>query len=69
MKEKWLINVIEEPDMINATLDIGRSLRQIIIGVSLFLAFHAIRKRQKYVKFRAPNQDLFHAQDFWYQGW
>ena len=41
---KWLINVSEEPDMINATLDIGRSLRQIIIGVSLFLVFQAIRK-------------------------
>ena len=34
----------EESDMINATLEIGRSLRQIIIGVSLFLAFQAIRK-------------------------
>ena len=39
-----LINKSEEPDMINATLDIGRSLRQIIIGVSLFLAFQAIKK-------------------------
>ena len=44
-EEKWLINVSEEPHMMNATLDIGRSLRQIIIGVSLFLAFQAIRKR------------------------
>ena len=26
------------PDMINTTLDNGRSLRQLIIGVSLFLA-------------------------------
>ena len=43
-EEKWLINVSEEPDMINATLDIERSLRQIITGVSLFLAFQAIRK-------------------------
>ena len=43
-EEKWLINNSKEPDMINATLDIGRSLRQIIIGVSLFLAFQAIRK-------------------------
>ena len=39
MRKKWLINVNEEPNMINATLDIGRSLRQIIIDVSLFLAF------------------------------
>ena len=44
MKEEWFINVSEEPDMINATLDNGRSLRQLIIGVSLFLAFQAIRK-------------------------
>ena len=28
MRGKWLINVTEEPDMINATLDVGRSLRQ-----------------------------------------
>ena len=38
------INVSEEPDMINSTLDNGRSLRQRIFGVSLFLAFQAIRK-------------------------
>ena len=34
----------EEPDMINATFDIGRSFGQIIIGVSLSLAFQAITK-------------------------
>ena len=34
----------EEPDMINITLDNGRSLRQLIIGVNFFLAFQAIRK-------------------------
>ena len=46
----------------NATLDIGRSLRQIIIGVSLFLEFLAIRKSEKYGKIRlVPKQDLFHA--------
>ena len=39
-----LINVSEELDMIKATLDIGRSLRQFINAVSLFLAFQAIRK-------------------------
>ena len=38
------INMSEEPDMINTTLDNGRSLRQLFIGVSLFLAFQAIRK-------------------------
>ena len=43
MRKKWLINLSEEPGMINATLDTGRSLRQIIIGVSLFRAFQAIR--------------------------
>ena len=52
----------EKPDIINTTLDNGRSLRQLIIGVSLFLALQAIRKSKKYVKFRLiPNQDLFHA--------
>ena len=61
-EEKLLVNVSEEPDMINTTLDIGRSLRQLIIGVSFFLAFQAIRKSLKYVKFRlTTNQDLFHA--------
>ena len=43
-EEKWLINVCEEPDMINTTLDNGKSLRQLIIDVSLFLAFQDIRK-------------------------
>ena len=48
--------------MINTTLDNGRSLRQLIVGVSLFLAFQAIRKSLKYVKFRSTtNQDLFQA--------
>ena len=42
MREKWLINVSEEPDMINTTLDNRKSLRQLITGVSLFLAFQAI---------------------------
>ena len=49
----------EEPDMINTTLDNGRSLRQLIIGVSFFLAFQVIKKSLKYVKFRlTTNQDL-----------
>ena len=43
-EEKWLINVSEAQDMINTTLDNGRSLRQFIIGVSFFLAFQGIRK-------------------------
>ena len=52
----------EEPDMINTTLDNRRSIRQLIIGVSLFLSFQAINKILKYVKFRlTTNQDLFHA--------
>ena len=47
---------------INTTLDNGRSLRQLIIGVSFFLAFQAVRKSLKYVKFRlTTNQDLFQA--------
>ena len=44
MRKRWLINVSEEPDLINPTLDNGRSLRQLIIGVSLFLAIQAVRK-------------------------
>ena len=44
MRKNLLINVSEEPDMINTTLDNGRSLRQLIIGISLFLGFQAIRK-------------------------
>ena len=52
----------EEPDMVNTTLDNGRSLRQLIIGVSLLLAFQPIRKSLKYVKFRlTANQDLLQA--------
>ena len=52
----------EELDMINTTHDNGRSLRQLVIGVSFFLAFQAIRKSIKYVKFRlTTNQDLFQA--------
>ena len=62
MRKNWLINVSEEPDMTNTTLDNERSSRQIIIGVSFFFAFQAIRKSYKYVKFRLTrNQDLFHA--------
>ena len=44
LRKKWLINVSEEPDTINTTFDNGRSLRQFIIGLSLFLAFLAFRK-------------------------
>ena len=44
MRKKWLISVSKEPDMINITLDNGSSLRQLIIGVNLFLAFQAIKK-------------------------
>ena len=52
----------EKPDMINTTLDKGKSLRQLIIGVSLFFSFQAVRKIQKFVKFRlTTNQDLFYA--------
>ena len=48
--------------MINTTFDNGRSLRQLIIGVSLFLAFQAIRKSLKYVKFRLTTiQNLLQA--------
>ena len=61
-EEKWFINVSEKPYMISSTLDNAKSLRQFIIGVSLFLAFEAIMKSLKYVKIRlTTNQDLFHA--------
>ena len=51
-----------EPDMINTKLDNGRTLRQLIIVVSFFLAFQDIRKSLKYVKFRlTTNQNLFQA--------
>ena len=49
-RKKWLINVSEEPDMINTTLYIRRSLSQLIIGVSLFLAFPAVRKVKNMLK-------------------
>ena len=62
MRKKWLVNVSEESEMIKITLDNRRSSRQLIIGVSFFLAFQAIRKSLKYVKFRSTtNQDLFQA--------
>ena len=52
----------KEPEMINTTLDNGKSLKQLIVGVSLFLAFQAIKESQKYIKFRlTTNQDLFQA--------
>ena len=52
----------EELDMINTTLDDGRSFRQLIIGVRSFLAFQAIRKSLKYVKLRLTTyQDLLQA--------
>ena len=54
--------VSQEPDLINTRLDNGRSFRQRIIGVSLFLAFQPVRKSKNYAKFRLiPNQDLLHA--------
>ena len=49
----------EEPNMINTTLNNGRSLRQLIIGVSLFLAFQAIRKSLEYVKIQTNNKSRF----------
>ena len=48
--------------MINITLDNGRSSRQLIIDVSVVLAFQAIMKSLKYVEFRlTTNRDLFQA--------
>ena len=43
-EENSLSNVSEDPDVRNATLDTGRSLKQILIGLSLFLVFLTNRK-------------------------
>ena len=62
MRKNGLSMLSEEPDIINTTLNYGRSLRQLITGVSFFLALQAIGKSSKYVKFRlTTNQDLFQA--------
>ena len=50
----------EEPDMINTTPDNGRSLKQLIISVSLFPAFQTIRKSVKF-RLQINDKDLFHA--------
>ena len=38
-ERKWFINLSEEPDMINATLDNRRRLKKFIFGVKLFHVF------------------------------
>ena len=42
--QKWLINVSEEPDMINVTLDNERSSNKFLFGIRLLLVLQAIRK-------------------------
>ena len=55
MSQKWLINVTEESDMINATLDNERGLK------NFFLRFKLLENNLKYVKFKLLSyQDLFH---------
>ena len=44
MRKKWLIIVGEDPKMRNAMLDTRRSMKQILLGVSLFVVFLANRK-------------------------
>ena len=62
MRKKWLIDMSEEPDMMNTTLANGRSLGQLIIGVIVFLAFQDNRKSLKYVNSDStPNEDWFNA--------
>ena len=62
MSKKWLINVTEESDMINATLDNGRGLKKNLFGVSFFLRFKLLENNLKYVKFKLLSyQDLFHT--------
>ena len=52
MTKKWLIIASQEPEMIKNTIDNGMSLRQLIIGIGVFLAFQAIRKGLKNAKFK-----------------
>ena len=60
MSKKWLINVSEDLDIKNATLDNGRSLNNFVFSVGLFLLFPPIRQSQKYIKFKLKqNQDCF----------
>ena len=63
MSRKWLINLSEELDAINAALDNGKNgLKKVLFSVSFFHVFQTIRETLKYVKFKLiPNQDLFHA--------
>ena len=44
MNKKWLINVSEEPNIINATLDNGMSLKHVFI---LCQSFQAINVEQE----------------------
>ena len=44
MRKKWLNNMSEKPDMINTTLDNGRSLKQFLFGVSFSLCFKLSEK-------------------------
>ena len=68
MKKKWLIRMSEEPDMINTTLDNRISLRQLIVGVSLFFAFQDIRKSKNMLN--SDKQKIKIASClFQYQGW
>ena len=50
MSKKWLINVSEELDMINVTLDNGRRLKQFLFGVSLFLVSLCFKLLEKVEK-------------------
>ena len=52
MSKKWLINVSEGPNMINATLDNGESLKHVcFFCVSCSFYFKLLEKVKKYVKF------------------
>ena len=44
MSKKWLINLSEELDIINAMVYIGGAQNKFLFGVSLFLVCEAIRK-------------------------
>ena len=61
-QKKWLINVSDEPNMIQATLDNGRSLKHVFYTVFTVPSVSSYEKGRKYVKFKLiPNQGLFHA--------
>ena len=61
MYKKWPMNVGEEPDARNATLDSGTGSRQILNLIFIcFLSFKLLKKNCQHVKFKLiPRQGFF----------